>query len=215
MSSIKSQRLPRAVKVILDIILGLLVFAIVFLVLWITFSPWILSISDISITSSVPVAIGSGEEPRFDVEIPGAESKGIRYAFVDEAQGTLRLETTDWYLIFISNLAKLLTAVGLAYVIYLLRAFVIAILQGEIFTDENVIRMRRIGYSVLIVAFVKAAAEYFAADEILKQVTITQPALSLPSPFQAEFILASLLILVLAQVWSYGLELEREKALTV
>jgi hypothetical protein len=28
-------------------------------------------------------------------------------------------------------------------------------------------------------------------------------------------ILASLLILVLAQVWSYGLDLEREKALTI
>jgi hypothetical protein len=75
--------------------------------------------------------------------------------------------------------------------------------------------MRRIGYSVLIVAFVKAAAEYFAASEILNQLTITRPALSLPSPFDAEVILASLLILVLAQVWSYGLDLEREKALTI
>jgi hypothetical protein len=174
-----------------------------------------LRISDIVITSSVPVAIGSGEEPRFEVEVAGAETKGIRYAFVDGAQGTLRLETTDWYLTFISNLAKLLTAIGLAYVIFLLRAFVISILQGDIFTQENVVRMRRIGYSVLIVAFVKAAAEYFAASEILNQLTITRPALSLPSPFDAEVILASLLILVLAQVWSYGLDLEREKALTI
>lgn len=215
MSTIKSQRLPRIVKVILDIIFGLLVFATFFLVLWITLSPWILRISDIVITSSVPVAIGSGEEPRFEVEVAGAEAKGIRYAFVDESQGTLRLETTDWYLTFISNLAKLLTAIGLAYVIFLLRAFVISILQGDIFTQENVVRMRRIGYSVLIVAFVKAAAEYFAASEILNQLTITRPALSLPSPFDAEVILASLLILVLAQVWSYGLDLEREKALTI
>jgi hypothetical protein len=193
------------VKVILDIIFGLLVFATIFLVLLIASSPWILRISDITITSSIPVAIGSGEEPRFEVEVAGAEAKGIRYAFVDESQGTLRLETTDWYLTFISNLAKLLTAIGLAYVIFLLRAFVISILQGDI----------RIGYSVLIVAFVKAAAEYFAASEILNQLTITRPALSLPSPFDAEVILASLLILVLAQVWSYGLDLEREKALTI
>jgi hypothetical protein len=100
MSTIKSQRLPRIVKVILDIIFGLLVFATFFLVLWITLSPWILRISDIVITSSVPVAIGSGEEPRFEVEVAGAEAKGIRYAFVDESQGTLRLETTDWYLTF-------------------------------------------------------------------------------------------------------------------
>lgn len=215
MSRSKSQRLPRIVKIILDIIFGLLVFVCAFLVLWLVFSPWIMKISDIPFTSSVPVAIGSGEEPRFEVVVADAEIKGIRHAFVDEAQGTLRLETTDWYLNFISNLAKLLTAIGIAYVVYLLRAFVISIIQGEIFTQENVVRMRRIGYSVLIVAFVKAAAEYFASLKILEQVTITQPALNLPSPFEAEVILASLLILVLAQIWSYGLDLEREKALTI
>jgi len=167
------------------------------------------------ITSSVPVAIGSGDEPQFEVEVAGAESHGIRAAFVNEAQGTLRLETTNWYSIFISNLAKLLTAIGLAYIVFLLRAVMQNLLQGEVFTQENVACIRRIGYSVLAVAFVKAAVEYFAASEILKQLTNSRPALSLPSPFEAEVILASLLILVLAQVWSYGLELEREKALTI
>ena len=215
MSTKQDLKLPRIVKTLLDIIFGLLIIVCVFLVLWIAFSPLILSMSDVVITASVPVAIGSGYEPQFEVEVAGAEAKGIRAAFVDEAQGTLRLETTDWYFIFISNLAKLLTAIGLAYVVYLLRAVLQAILQGDVFTQENVVRIRRIGYSVLIVAFVRAAAEYLAADEILKQLTITQPALNLPSPFEAEVILASLLILVLAQVWSYGLALERESALTI
>jgi hypothetical protein len=215
MSRTKSQRLPRIVKIILDFVFGLLVIVTAFLVLWIAFSPWILSISDITITSSVPVAIGSGGEPQFEVVIAGAEAHGIRAAFVNEAQGTLRLETTNWYFIFISNLAKLLAAIGLAYIVYLLRAVMQDLLQGVVFTQENVARIRRIGYSVLVVAFVKAAVEYFTASEILKQLTISRPALSLPSPFKAEVILASLLILVLAQVWSYGLELEREKALTI
>jgi len=150
-----------------------------------------------------------------DVEIAGADAEGIQIAYIDEAQGTLRLETTDWYLIFISNLAKLLTAVGLAYLIYLLRSVIIAIQNGEVFTQEIVLRIRRLGYLVLIVAFVKAALEYFAGFELLNQLTIVEPPLSLPSPFEAEVFLASLLILVLAQVWSYGLELERERALTV
>jgi hypothetical protein len=215
MSTTQNQKLPRIVKTLLDIIFGLLVVVCVFLVLWIAFSPLILNISDITITSSVPVAIGSGDEPQFEVEIAGAEAKGIQAAFVDEAQGTLRLETTDWYFIFISNLAKLLTAIGLAYVVYLLRAVLKALLKGDVFTQENMVLIRRIGYAVLIVALVRAAAEYLAAYEILKQLTITRPALSLPSPFEAEVILASLLILVLAQVWSYGLELERDRALTI
>jgi hypothetical protein len=215
MSTTKNQRLPRIVKTVLDFIFGLLVIACALIALFIAFSPLIRMGIDIPFTSSVPVAIGSGGEPQFEVVIAGAEAHGIRAAFVNEAQGTLRLETTNWYFIFISNFAKLLTSIGLAYVVYLLRAVMQNLLQGEVFTQDNVARIRRIGYAVLIVAFVRAAAEYLAAYEILKQLTITRPALSLPSPFEAEVILASLLILVLAQVWSYGLDLEREKALTI
>jgi hypothetical protein len=203
------------VKVILDILFWMLVVVTTFLVLWITFSPLILQVSDIVITSSVPVAIGSGDVPRFEVEVADAEAKGIRNAFVEEAQGTLRLETTDWYLIFVSNLGKLVVALGLLYVVYLLRSLFTAILQEEIFTQENAALIRRTGYAVLIVGLLKAAAEYFAAWEVLRQLTITSPPLNLPSPFEAVIILSSLLILVLAQVWSYGLELEREKALTI
>jgi hypothetical protein len=215
MSANQNPKILRIVKVILDILFGLLVIVSVFLFLWISLSPFILSMSGITIMSSVPVAIGTGNDPRMEVEIAGADAEGIQIAYVDEAQGTLRLETTDWYLIFISNLAKLLTAVGLAYLIYLLRSVIIAIQNGEIFTQQNVLRIRWLGYLVLIVAFVKAALEYFAGFELLNQLTIVEPPLSLPSPFEAEVILASLLILVLAQVWSYGLELERERALTV
>jgi hypothetical protein len=203
------------VKILLDVILGLLVVASIFLVLWIALSPLILNMSDIAITSSVPVAIGSGDEPQFEVKVAGAVAKGIQAAYVDGAQGTLRLETTDWSIIFISNLAKLLTAIGLAYVVYLIRSVLQAILKGNPFAPENTVRIRRIGYLVLLVGFLKALVEYIAAREILNKLTIVEPTLSLPSPFEAEVILASLLILVLAQVWSYGMELERDRALTI
>lgn len=215
MSSTQNLKLPRIVKTVLDIIFGLLIIISVFLALWIAFSPLILNVSDFAFTSSVPVAIGSGIDSQIEVEVAGAEAQGIQAAYVEEAQGTLRLETTDWYIIFISNLGKLVIALGLAYVIYLLRAVLRAILQGDVFSQENVLLIRRIGYSVLIVGLVQASAEFFAAWAILRQLTIVEPALSLPSPFEAEIILASLLILVLAQVWSYGLELERERTLTI
>jgi hypothetical protein len=215
MSTNQNPKILRIVKVILDILFGLLVIVSVFLLLWIVLSPFILRVTDIAILSSVPVAIGSGIEPRIEVEVAGAEAENIQAAYVDEAQGTLRLETTDWYLIFISNLAKLLTALGLTYLIYLLRSVIKAFQLGEVFILENVVRIRRIGYLVLIVAFVKAAVEFIAAYKFLRQLTIVKPPLSLPSPFQSEVILASWLILVVAQVWSYGLELERERALTV
>lgn len=215
MTELKTTKLTRGVKIFVDVIFYLLAGVCIFLVVWIAVSPLIVKARDASITASVPVAIGAGAEPRFEVEVGGPAAQGVRYAFVDEAQGTLRLETSNWGFIAISNLAKLLTAIGLAYVFYLLRGVLQSILQGEPFSEENARRVRRMGYAVLLVAFLRPTVEYLAAYTILKQLAIVQPALSLPSPFQAELLLTSLLILILAQVWSYGLELELERALTV
>jgi hypothetical protein len=215
MSTTQNLKLTRAVKVILDFIFWLLVIASIFLALYIAVSPLIFKVSDIPYSASVPVAIGIGDEPQFDVQVAGAAGKGINAAYVEGAQGTLRLETTNWYYFLVSNLAKLLTAIGLAYVLYLLRKVLGTILGGDPFATQNVTDIRRIGYLVLVVGFLRALFEYTAAWEILRQLTITNPPLSLPSPFNAEVILASLLILVLAQVWSYGYQLERDQALTV
>jgi hypothetical protein len=215
MSNPQNQKLTRVVKFLLDFIFGLLVVAAAFLILWIALSPIIMQVIDIPITASVPVAIRSGAEPRIQVEVAGSTVKGIQTAFVDDVQGILRLETTNWSFIFISNLAKLITAIGLACIVYLLRTVVAAVLHGDPFSPQSAVNIRRMGYLVLIVGFLRPAVEYLAAQAILKQLTITKPELSLPSPFQVEVILASLLILVLAQVWSYGVELEREQMLTI
>ena len=208
-------KLTRFVKVLVDLIFWLLVGACAFLVLWSALAPLLIEVIGIPITASVPVAIGVGEEPQFDVVLAGSEAKGIGAAFVDQAQGTLRLETTNWRYLLISNLAKLLTAVGLAYAFYLLRSILQTTIAGDPFSLQNGQRVRRLGYTVLLIALLRAAAEYFAADVILTQLAVTAPPLSTPSPFNSEVILVSLLILVLAQVWGYGLELERDRALTV
>jgi len=215
MSAFSNPKLNRFTKFVVDLLYYLLAGAALFLGLWIVASPLVIRATDSVITASVPVAIGEGFEPRFDVEVVGSVVKGIRSAFVDESQGTLRLETTNWSFIATSNLAKLLTAIGLAYSFYLLRSILQAILQGQPFGQDSAMRLRNMGFAVLAVGFLRPTVEYLAAKFILDRLVLTQPPLSLPSPFKAEVILASLLILILAQVWSYGLELERERALTI
>jgi hypothetical protein len=215
MSTSNNQGLIRITKIVVDVIYFLLLGASVFLALWILIAPIIGMVLDIPITASVLVAIGAGKEPQIPVEIAGSSPQGISGAFVDQAQGTLRLETTNWAFLTISNLAKLLTAIGLTYVFYQLGAILHAIKSGEPFGRGNVTRMRRMGLAVLIVGFLRPTVEYFASREILNQLTIVEPPLSTPSPFQSEVVLASLLILILAQVWSYSLEIERDRALTI
>lgn len=214
MSTQTNPKLPRFVKTLLDIIYGLLIISCATLVLLMILSPLIMKGTDSVVTASVLVGIGSDEEHRFDVQVTGAEAKGIRHAFVDEAQGTLRLETDNWLYIFISNFSKLLIVLGLTYIFHLLRAVLKDILQGDPFAPENSQRIRRIGNMVLLIAFLRPTIEYIATSEIIKNLRI-EPVLSLPSPFKIESILISLLFLILAQVWSYGIELKRDQALTI
>jgi len=203
------------VKKLLDVILGLLIVGSVLLILWMAISPLILASSKTPASASVQVAIGSGSESQFEVTFAGPTDGLNGPVYVEEAQGVLRLETTRWSFVLISNIAKLLTAIGIAYVVHLLRSVLQAILQGDPFAKENSVRIRRIGYLVLLIGFLYPTVQYIAANEILNQLPIADPTLSPTSPFQAEVILASLLILILAQVWSYGWELERERALTI
>jgi hypothetical protein len=68
---------------------------------------------------------------------------------------------------------------------------------------------------ILLVGFIRPSVESMAANEILKRLSNVSPAISMPYPFKIEVIFASLLILILAQVWAYGLELKQEQDLTI
>jgi hypothetical protein len=215
MTTTKDLRLARLVKTLLDIVYGGLVFACIALVLWIMIFPVIAKQADFIGTASVPVLIGSGEEPQFEVMINSPAKDAIHASFVEGAEGTLRLETSSFLLILIANLAKLFIAIGLAYVFYLLRGIVQSILDGNPFASENGQRIRRLGYAVLLLGILQPSIEHLAATEILNRLPTTTPILNPGSTFNIEVILTSLLILLLAYVWSYGLELEHDKALTV
>jgi hypothetical protein len=212
MSAQTNFKLLRFVKGLLDFIHGLLIIACVLLVLFIALAPLIINNTEAVFTISVPVGLGSGEDHRFDVLITTAEVKGIRAASVSEAGGTLRLETDNWVYLFYGYLRQFLLALGLLYIFRTLRAVLQDILQGDPFSADNSVRIRKLGYAVLLLAFLIPTIEYATANEILRGL---QPALSPPSTFDAGNILLSLLILVLAQVWSYGLELKRDQALTI
>jgi len=214
MSAQSNPKLPRFVKCLLDFIYGLLIIACVILTLVIVLAPLIMKGSDLVFTASVPVGLGSGEDYRFDVQVADAQAKGIRAASVSEAGGILRLETDNWVYLFFGYFRQLLLALGLLYIFRLLRAILQDILQGDPFSTENSVRIRSLGYTVLVLAFLIPFIEYITAREILRGLRI-EPTLSLPSLFDAGNILVSLLILVLAQVWSYGLELKRDQELTI
>jgi hypothetical protein len=184
-------------------------------VLWILLFPLIAQQYNFIGTASVPVLIGSGEEPQFEVILTSPNNDAIHASFVNEAEGILRLETSSFLLIVIANAAKILVAIGLAYVFNLLRGILKNILDGEPFASENVQHIRQLGYAVLLLSILRPVIEHLAATEVLNRLPTTTPILNPGPTFNIEYILISLLIFLLAYVWSYGLELEHDKALTV
>lgn len=214
MSVQKNFKLIRFVKGLLDLIHGLLIIVCVLLVLVIALAPLIMNNTEAVFTASVPVGLGSGDDYRFEVQVTDGQANGIRAASVSEAGGILRLETDNWVYLFYGYLWRILLALGLLYILRTLRAVLEDILQGDPFSTDNSVRIRKLGYAVLLLAFLIPSIEYLTAKEILRGLQI-QPELSVPSLFDAGYILISLLMLVLAQVWSYGLELKRDQALTI
>lgn len=215
MSTTKNVRLVRFLKGLMDFLYGAMIFAVAGLILWVLLMPLISQNSEFFGSASIPVRIGTGSDPQLEVSMLESPVDKIGNIYIEDGEGTLFIETNSYYLIAVANAAKLVFALGLLYVFHLMRKIMKAIDEGNPFTASTSMRIRRLGYAVLAVSFIGPGAENSAAAEILKRLPMTTPELLAGPTYNAEVLLASLLILLLAHIWSYGLDLERERALTV
>lgn len=215
MATARSNRLARFLRFVLDFLYGLSILAGLALVIWVGISPLVVRAGESYGSVSIPVLIGSGEEPEFDVNFTMDPHAEVHSAFVRKAEGMLYLETQSVWLIAMANASKFVVILGLAYIFYLVRNVVRAIESGTPFTQNASQNLRRLGYSVLILSLLGPVVEHLAAREIFNLLPEMTPKLSPGPTFDVGIFFIALMILLLAHVWSYGLELEREQALTV
>jgi hypothetical protein len=202
MSSTKNIRLVRFLKGLMDFLFWAMIFAIFALLIWVALMPLISRQFDFIGSASIPVRIGKGSDPQLDVTFFGSLMDEIGEAYIEEGEGTLFLETDSMYLIAVSNAAKLIFALGLLYVFHLMRKIMQTIADGDPFTIETGQRIRRLGYALLAVSFLGPGAQNIAAREILNRLPATTPELVAGPTYNAEVILASLLILLLSKsIW--------------
>ncbi len=216
MNEKKKTRLARGIKTILDILFWTLVAVLIGLVAWTLLSPTLAKRNETAGVASIPVILGSEDIYQLEVEFARKPGFGIDNAWIDEARGTLRMETGSPWLILLANGSKLIMGIGLACIFYLLRKVMDSILAGDPFREGTSRLIRWLGYTFLIVGFGGPIVEGLASWEILKHLPDATPALHPVANFDARIILGtSLLIFLLSQIWSYGMELERDRALTV
>jgi hypothetical protein len=208
MATMRNNQLARFLRFILNFLFGLSILVSLGLVIWV-------GVSRIIMRTVGEVRIGTGDEPQFDVNFIVEPRVRVQAAFVREAEGMLYLETESVALIAIANASKLVVLLGLAYIFYLLRAVVQDIETGAPFTEDASKKLRQLGYSVLLLSLLGPLVEFLAAREIFRQLPAMSPPLFPGPTFETGVFFLALMILLLAHVWSYGLELERERALTV
>ena len=139
----------------------------------------------------------------------------IHRAVLVDARGELRLQTTDWVLQFFPNLGMLIALGIVLYLVLTLRRMIGTVIGGEPFTEINVRRMRTMGVVLLAIGVVGPVLEYLVVRALLARVPVSGIAVSAPLDAQTSVILIGLLLLVLSTVFARGVELERDRSLTV
>jgi hypothetical protein len=211
----KNLRLANFLKVGLDITLGLAILVIVGLSIWTAVSPLVLNRPDVFGTVTVPVRIGIGGDPKLDIRFVSKAPANVNEAYVEEAEGTFVFTTSDALPVGIANIAKLLILAGFAYTLNLLRSVMINLKAGQPFSEKNAVHIRRMGYAVLVLGVLGPVVQFLSALLIMSRLPETIPVLQAGPTFDGKVVLIALFILLLAQIWSYGIELEREQALTI
>ncbi len=199
---------------LLDFLFGAMIIAAAAVAVWVILFPFLAAEGTLG-TASVAVRLGSGDPPGVQISLAGGLANGISSAFVDRAEGTLRLETDRPYLVAIANIATVFTALGLAYLINILRRIVRLAVRGDPFAAHAAKLLRQLALAVLLVGVGRPLVETLSAAEILNQLPDPAPDLIAGPHLNPEVFFAALLLFFLAHIWRYGAALERERALTI
>jgi hypothetical protein len=205
----------RVVKTWFDIVFVIGVAGGCLLALWLLVSPLVMSSQDSPADIAIPVSMGTGSlRPVITLQQTESASEIANPRIVD-GRGELRFETSSWAMQFFTSLVMLLGIAVVVYVVYLVRAILGTVLEGQPFAAVNVRRIRIIGSVLIAVGFLVPAIEYLAARAVLARVTLEGFAIRPPFDIREDTVVAGLLVLVLAAIFGYGAQLETDKSLTI
>ena len=128
----------------------------------------------------------------------------------------LQFRTTDWRMFLMVNWVLLLPFAVLLVGIHLFRSLLADVLAADVFTRRNAVRLSRLGWLVIAVAVLAPPLQYWRSWIVLRRLELTDVVLSPARPdWIASSAIFGLLLLALASVWRYGVELQHDRDLTV
>jgi hypothetical protein len=152
---------------------------------------------------------------KLPVTMDSGSTGNIYSASLSKAAGELQFLTSDGRIQAMTYLDGVILTMLIVGLLYVTRQFLADMIAGTPFTPENARRLMWAGWFLLAIQVAKPLAENLAARWILSIVRIQSPNLSPPLDFDSAGILVALFILILSAIFRHGVELEKERSLTV
>jgi hypothetical protein len=101
------------------------------------------------------------------------------------------------------------------WIVYYLRRLIRTIFSGQPFVPENSLNLRRIAYAVIIIGPAVGILSYLYGALISSAIRITGFELMPEFDLHLEIVALGFLVLVIAQVFDYGIQLKNDRDLTI
>jgi len=166
---------------------------------------------------AVQVTVENAGMPRTQ-PVSSTDTARASQVVIQERDTTRHLEfrTTDWRTFLMVNWVLLVPIPFGLLGIHYLRSFLADVLASAVFTRTNAARLSRLGWLVIALAVVAPPLQYWRSWIVLKRLDLDIATLSPASPDWIDgSAMFGVLLLVLASVWRYGVELQQDRDLTV
>ena len=131
--------------------------------------------------------------------------------------GEMLFQTNNWRIHILLFLGLILPLILLMGILYLVRQFLVDAMRGLPFAIDNAQRLKWIGWLLLGIGVIKPALNLVTGHLVLSAVTVEGPMLSpwVNLSFLGSFVLIACFSLILSVIFHHGVELEKERSLTV
>lgn len=127
----------------------------------------------------------------------------------------LQFLTSDRRVQALSCLDQFVVLLLLLGLLYMVRMFLVDVIDGSPFSLDNARRLKWIGWLLLAVGLARPLADYLATRWTFAILKIQSPVLWPAFNISFGFILVALFILILGAAFRRGVELEKDRSLTV
>ena len=136
-------------------------------------------------------------------------------AKTERREAQIEIATRRWGLFYSANAPTVAMVLAILGMVFVVRAFLAAVLSGEVFTTENGRRLAILGWMLVAIGIAGPHLERLRAWMFLDTIRASGDSLA---PARADgngLWLVGVLVLVLAAAWRYGCDLQAERDLTV